>query len=163
MDEETPTAVPAAAVDFADIMRRHHDYEARAAELFPANKAALLKALGEQGIAKVLVRFDGAGDSGQIEEVTALDDDSIERPIPDAAVKVELQKIAFGDDAPQVVAETLTEAIDSLAYALLQSSHCGWENNEGAYGDFTFDVAAGLITLEYHERYETSELFTHEF
>jgi hypothetical protein len=161
MDEETPAATPAIAPDFADILRRHCAHEARVAELFPANKSAVLKALGEKGIAKVLVRFDGAGDSGQIEEVIAFGDDGTERPIPDAAVG--LQRIAFGDDAPQTVAETLEEAIDSLAYALLQCSHGGWENNEGAYGDFTFDVAADLITLEYNERYETSELFSHEF
>ncbi|MGV1681676.1 DUF6878 family protein [Sphingopyxis sp. NJF-3] len=161
MDEETPTAMPPAAADFADIMRRYHDFEARVTDLLPLNKAALLKALGEQGIAKVMVRFDGAGDSGQIEEVTAFGEDGAERPITEAAV--ELQKISYGDDAPEAMVEPLGEAIDSLAYALLQSSHCGWENNEGAYGDFTFDVAAGLITLEYNERYETSELFTHEF
>lgn len=163
MDEETPAETQAAALDFSEIMRRHGAYEARLAELFPANKTALLKALGEQGIVKVMVRFDGAGDSGQIEEVTAFGDDGSERPLPEDAVEVELQKISYGDDAPQAVAETLGEAIDSIAYALLQASHCGWENNEGAYGDFTFDVAAGLITLEYNERYETSELFTHEF
>lgn len=161
MDEETPAATPAIAPDFADILRRHCAHEARVAELFPANKSALLKTLGEQGIAKVLVCFDGAGDSGQIEEVMALGDDGAERPIPEVAVA--LQKIAFGDNAPRTGTETLGEAIESLAYALLQFSHGGWENNAGAYGDFTFDVAAGLITLEYNERYETSELFTHEY
>lgn len=161
MDKETPAAPAPVAPDFADIMRRHCGHEARVAELFPANKSALLTALGAQGIAKVLVCFDGAGDSGQIEEVAAFGEDGASRPIADAAVA--LQKIAFGDDAPQSVSEPLGEAIESLAYALLQSSHGGWENNAGAYGDFTFDVAAGLITLEYNERYETSELFTHEF
>lgn len=161
MEKVTPAAPLAVDPDFADILRRHCAHEARVAELFPANKSALLKALGEQGIAKVLVCFDGAGDSGQIEEVMALGDDGAERPIPEVAVA--LQKIAFGDSAPQTGTETLGEAIESLAYALLQSRHGGWENNAGAYGDFTFDVAAGLITLEYNERYETSELFTHEF
>ncbi len=161
MDEETPATPPVAAVDFTEVMSRYAAYEERVAELLPANKAALLNTLGEQGIAKVMVRFDGSGDSGQIEEVTALDEQGVERPIPETAV--ELQKIGYGDDAPQAVTEPLGEAIDSLAYTLLQSSHSGWENNEGAYGDFTFDVAAGLITLDYNERYETSELFTHEF
>ena len=161
MNKVTPAAPLAVDPDFADILRRHSAHEARIAELFPANKSAVLKVLREQGIAKVVVRFDGAGDSGQIEEVTALADNEAERPIAHATV--DLQKVTFGDDAPHTVAEPLGEAIESLAYALLQSSHGGWENNEGAYGDFSFDVAAGRITLEYNERHETSELFTHEF
>ncbi len=161
MDKETPATPLAADLDFAEIWRQHCAYEARAGELLPANKAALLKALGEQGIAKVMVCFDGAGDNGQIDEIIVIGEDGTTRPIPDAAV--ELQKIRHSDDAPHGVAEPLGEAIEILAYALLQFSHGGWENNAGAYGDFTFDVAAGRITLEYNERYETSELFTHEY
>lgn len=161
MTEETPAADSAAPVDFGEIMCRYSAFEARAAQLLPVNKAALLRALGGAAIAKVIVRFDGAGDSGQIEEVTAFGEDGTERPLPDT--QVELQKISFGEDAPTKLSEQLDEAIDTLAYALLQSSHGGWENNEGAYGEFTFDVAANLITLDYNERYETSEHFSHQF
>lgn len=61
------------------------------------------------------------------------------------------------------LSEPLAEAIETLAYAFLESTHGGWENNGGAYGEFDFDVAAGTITLDYNERFESSENYTHEF
>lgn len=161
MAEETPDADPAAPVDFGEMMCRYSAFEARAAQLHSVNKAALLHALGGAAIAKVIVRFDGSGDSGQVEEVTAFGEDGAERPLPET--HVELQKISFGEDAPTNLSEPLGEAIETLAYSLLQSSHGGWENNEGAYGEFTFDVAANLITLDHNERYETSQHFSHQF
>jgi hypothetical protein len=36
-------------------------------------------------------------------------------------------------------------------------THCGWENNDGAYGDFIFDVAKRTITLDFNERYTASD------
>src|SRR3546814_12791423 len=35
----------------------------------------------------------------------------------------------------------LTDEIESLAHDLLTDTHAGWENNDGAYGEFVFDVA----------------------
>lgn len=57
----------------------------------------------------------------------------------------------------------MKEAIERLAYDFLEETHDGWENNEGAYGDFLFDVAARTITLNYNERLETSEYTQHVF
>ncbi len=37
------------------------------------------------------------------------------------------------------------------------------ENNEGAYGEFTFNVPARSITLDYNERYEDSHYTQHNF
>jgi hypothetical protein len=54
-------------------------------------------------------------------------------------------------------------SIERLAYHLLERTHCGWENNDGAYGDFTFDVAERTITLDYNERYTASEYSQHVF
>jgi hypothetical protein len=34
----------------------------------------------------------------------------------------------------------LHEAIDTLCYDYLEGSHGGWENNDGAFGEFHFDV-----------------------
>ena len=48
--------------------------------------------------------------------------------------------------------------------ALLSSDlHGGWENNDGAYGEFCFDASARCIHLEFNERFTSSELFTHDF
>lgn len=53
--------------------------------------------------------------------------------------------------------------IERLVYDLLTDTHCGWENNDGAYGDFTFDVAERTITLDHNERYTASEYSQHVF
>jgi hypothetical protein len=42
-------------------------------------------------------------------------------------------------------------------------THDGWENSDGAYGDFTFDIAERTITLDYNERYMQSEYSQHLF
>ena len=35
---------------------------------------------------------------------------------------------------------------------ILEQTHGGWENNDGAYGEFTFDVAERTIKLDFNER-----------
>ena len=42
-------------------------------------------------------------------------------------------------------------------------THDGWENSDGAYGDFTFDVAERTITLDYNERHMESDYSQHVF
>ena len=39
----------------------------------------------------------------------------------------------------------------------------GWENNEGGYGEFIFDVAANTIELDMNIRIETSEYHGHQW
>ena len=58
---------------------------------------------------------------------------------------------------------TIQEAIETLVYDFLRQVHSGWEINDGAYGDFIFDVAERTIKLDYNERYTSSENFSHEF
>ena len=69
----------------------------------------------------------------------------------------------YHQEVPEILSQPFRDAIETLSYAFLQETHAGWENNEGGYGDFVFDVAAGTITLDYNERIETSENYSHEF
>ena len=57
----------------------------------------------------------------------------------------------------------IREALEAVVYALLEQTHCGWENNEGAYGEFTFDVKERSITLGYNERFSDSTYHEHIF
>lgn len=161
MTDENPTPPATPIPASADFLSRYRAFEARAAELHPANKAALFAVLRDAGITGIHVHFDGYGDSGQIEGVTAFGADGTECPLPDLPVTI--RKIYFGQDKPETLSEPLAEAIETLAYAFLESTHGGWENNEGAYGEFVFDVEAGTITLDYNERIETSEHYSYEF
>ncbi|WP_421950115.1 DUF6878 family protein [Pelagibacterium sp.] len=152
-----------AAAPLADWQQRAASVAQLEAELFEQNKTALLHALQMSGVTHVIVAFDGASDSGQIEsvEVRAGDDD-----ITMPGAHVEYLKIGFdASDRPEPtpVSVTLEQAIDRFAYDILERTHGGWENNDGAYGEFVFDVAKQAITLEHHDRYIAIESYNHTF
>lgn len=117
-------------------------------------KDRLFDLLAERGIVLVTVDFDGSGDSGQIEGIFAYDEHG-EVAFPDD--KLPVVTTDSGPDAAQNDAEPLKDVIETLAYDLLQSEHGGWENNEGAYGEFRFDVADRTITLGCNIRLSSSE------
>lgn len=130
------------------------------AELFTLNKGVLLEALASAAVTHVVVTFDGYGDSGQIENVEVrTGDDAI--PMPEGTI--ETAEALWGQSEPERSIVAIATAVESLAYDVLERTHCGWENSDGAYGDITFDVAAHAITLDYNERYTATENYTHEF
>ena len=130
------------------------------AELFTLNKGALLNALALAGVTRVVVSFDGYGDSGQIEnvEVQAGDD-----PVTIPGAAIEIAEAGWDQIEPRRLSVSIAEAVERLAYDVLEKTHCGWEDGDGAYGDLIFEVAEGAITLDYNERYTASENYTHTF
>ncbi len=55
------------------------------------------------------------------------------------------------------------EAVDSMACDLLARVHEGWENDQGAHGEFTPTVADQSFTLDCNERYTMTNHHWHEF
>jgi len=151
---------PPPAFDAGDFMARYEAFQRGSAALVDGNKARLMAVLAGAGITTIVVAFDGVGDSGQIDSVAAKAGDE-EVALP--PMEVELARLDFGSDAETRVAQPLPEAIELLCYALLESEHGGWENNEGAYGAFIFDVAAGTIALDFNYRIESTENHSHLF
>jgi hypothetical protein len=45
-----------------------------------------------------------------------------------------------------------------MAYDLLEQTHSGWEDGDGAFGRFVFAFADHSITLEFNERYVDSNV-----
>ena len=130
------------------------------AELQPQNQAALFDALAAAGITLIVVTFDGYGDSGQIENIEAKTGDAV---VAMPAGDVEIAEAIWDQPERRRSTVSIADAIERLAYDLLERTHCGWENNDGAYSDFTFDVAERTITLDYNERYTASEYSQHVF
>ena len=130
------------------------------AELQPFNKAVLFDALAAAGVTLVVVSFDGYGDSGQIENVELKSGDTIVA-MPESTI--EIAEAVWDQPEPNRTTISIANVIERLVYDLLTDTHCGWENNDGAYGDFTFDVAERTITLDYNERYTESEYSQHVF
>ncbi len=136
-------------------------HRAREAELLPLNKTALFDALGAGGVVSVVITFDGCGDSGQLEDITAYAGDAQPLGLPGGTIA--FQEIGFDAAEPSVTAMTVGDVLEKLAFDLLEETYGGWENNDGGYGEFTFDVAARSIGLDFNERYTATNHYSHEF
>jgi hypothetical protein len=143
--------------DFETNYAHHGKLRAKANEL---NKAVLFDVLATAGINSIHVDFDGEGDSGQINGVLALTGD---QPTQLPATKLTLQQLHWGQTESTPSEFTLAEAVETLCYDYLEETHGGWENNDGAYGEFRFDVAKRTIELEFNGRYTETFTDTHAF
>jgi hypothetical protein len=123
------------------------------------NRAAIFDALERQGIEAVTMIFDGYGDSSQIDNVEVTSG----TPRDLAAIEIPQKRADWHTDAIETVTVALRTAIEDLGYELLARTHCGWENNEGGFGEFDFDVGARTITLDFTERYVEYASHSHEF
>jgi hypothetical protein len=147
-------------IDFAAMLAQQAERDARVAALRPANKERLLDGLAAAGVTHVTVSFDGYGDSGQIESISAWSGETaVELP------KTQIAYAALTWDDPEVEMRNLSleDVVEQLAYDFLSDTHGGWENNDGAYGEFCFDASARCIHLEFNERFISSELYAHDF
>lgn len=128
------------------------------AEVNEHNKAAVFDALAAAGITAVHVDFDGEGDSGQINDIIAfIGDARAELPRTDVPIKV----LAWGATEPSSGDAVLHDAIEALCYAYLGEYHGGWENNDGAYGAFVFDVGSRTIGFEFNGRFTDVDTSTY--
>ena len=157
---ELLSIAPTLAAPVPDWETKRAEHERRDGELRPVNKTAVFDALGAAGITIVVVAFDGYGDSGQIENVEAKDGEDLVA-LPSGVV--EIASAVWDQAEPDRTAMTVHDAIERLVFEFLGVTHDGWENSDGAYGDFTFDVAERTITLDYNERYMQSEYSQHLF
>jgi len=129
----------------------YESYNDAPKETTQLNKTAVFDALAAAGITNITVAFDGWGDSGQIQGITALAGES-KADLPKTLVTIHEFSYSDHDQPIKAVEQLLSEALETLCYAYLDESHGGWEIDDGSYGDFAFDVAARTIKLEYNGR-----------
>ncbi len=147
--------------DFVAYERKCAAASALRADALPLNKSALFDALAAAAIQTVVIEFDGCGDSGQLENITGLDAENAEIPLPEE--NIEIREVQFEGPSISVVKRAVRDVLETLAYDFLEQTHDGWENGDGAHGEFTFDVATRSITLDYNERFTDSTNYQHEF
>ena len=152
---------PEISSELARILANQAERDAAEVALHARNKEALFDGLRLVGIAHVLVTFDGSGDSGQIESIEARSHGDQSVPLP--AAHITFAGIDWQSGAPTERRLTVEAAVEELVYDLLSDTHSGWQDNDGAYGEFCIDARARTIHLEFNERFTSSELFTHEF
>jgi hypothetical protein len=131
------------------------------AEILPLNKTAIFDVLASTEIQTVTIAFDGYGNNGKIESIAAQDAAGGERRLPNTAVQV--REVSFEEPAITVQDIPLSEAITAIVLTLLEQTHTGWENGDGAFGEVTFDVPLRSIALDYNERYTESTNHLHMF
>lgn len=106
-------------------------------------KHALIARLKPLGIARVEIAYDGEGDSGQIEDISAYDEKGKDR-------SKRLQQSVTTDDGKRP--SLLSEIVDDFAWTVLQHFHDGYENNDGGFGTITLDVAEEKVIIEHSDR-----------
>jgi hypothetical protein len=157
---------------------RHRQATAKANEL---NQAILFDALAAAGITAITIQFDGCGDSGQIESISAymgeapkalpapaaVEPPEAETPsvaaVPLPQTPVTLYHAKWDSDELGTDEITLQDAIEALCYDYLEQEHDGWMDNDGAFGEFEFDVALRTIHLEFNGRFTDVYTHTHTF
>src|SRR5450755_3771562 len=99
--------------DTSDITASYQNHQKALAGANAINKSAVFDALAAAGIATVNVTFDGEGDSGQIDNITADDSPNIPQ------VLIELQKTSWGTGKLDSIQSTLRDGIETLCYDFL--------------------------------------------
>jgi hypothetical protein len=123
------------------------------------DKEIIFAALAEAGIHSVTLNYDGGGDSGQIEDIEAWNATGDRIPLPSDR-KVQL---TLGNPDEPLTDVDLQAAIETLAWDFLEEMYAGWENNDGAFGIFVFDVPNRTVTLEHSERFTDVNTSSHQF
>lgn len=111
------------------------------------------------GIAQVVIDYNGGGDEGQINDVTAEAADGTSVSLPTVAC----ERFTTGYDG-RVTSDvtSLEAALEAIGTEALGAYYQGWENNDGAFGTIRIDVAARTATLDHNIYVTSSELFTTE-
>ena len=154
------TSTPSAGFDAASWLLRDQEFVRPCKSTLSENKTALFDVLAAARIDTVEVTFNGYADEGQIDSAVA-DGEGGDTNLE--SIHVEISRVEWGSQIVTRQTLSVKDAIEKLVHDLLEQTYSGWENNQGTYGDFLFDVAERTITLNFNERIETSELTQHVF
>ena len=120
--------------------------------------------------ARIVVTFDGCGDSGQIEDMDFQFNDSMPPKHP-ATLSIGVFDVQEGfahhegrwEPIIKQKELTLADALETVTYDILNATIPGWEINEGTSGTITYDIDAGAIRCEFNERVVTIVEGTFDF
>ena len=134
------------------------DHNEKIKEIQAKNKKVLIDFMAANGIEAISMKFDGYGDSGQIQSVYVTPPDKQELlhgDVPRVTYRHIYQdgewKITENESVSPV-----TEHAQDLAYSVLGNMYGGWDINEGSHG-FVVIKADGTGQVQYHQRIIESE------
>ena len=97
-------------------------------------------------IDRIYVSFDGSGDSGMIEEPIFYRGKAVIEPVEIEVLNVEVPGTG----------QNTRELLDKAFEQYLDSTDVDWYNNDGGFGQFHIDVAAGHFEVDVNSRYTES-------
>ncbi|RMH32080.1 MAG: hypothetical protein D6690_14610 [Nitrospirae bacterium] len=109
----------------------------QSSQSFQERAATIRARLQELGVTSVTAEYDGYADEGAINDIDLT---------PEPATPIE---------------NTFKEILYNFFYDLLEERFDGWENNDGAFGEFTWDLQTDTIRHEHKSRYIDYEIFEH--
>lgn len=101
----------------------------------------LRRRLLDDGLISLVATYDGYADSGWIEEINCYGKST--------SRKYELSR-------------ELRAAVENLFIDVLEERHAGWEVNDGATGEFLWDLRRNALTHTHHARFEDYHTTEHE-
>lgn len=157
---------PPPAFDMATLFAEMARMQAERAEEVRKIRADLLVSLREAGIDRVEAHYDAYGDSGNIEEVTLLPEPpEPELPEPELSAAAEVVppdgELSLGEPHPRLP-DAIMSRLQDMLWSTVYALHPGFENNEGGYGDITWDLATDQIAIEHSERFVDVNSYSHE-
>ena len=109
--------------------------------------------------ARIVVTFDGCGDSGQIEDMDFQfnNDPPLKHPATRSVGVFDVREgstYSNGRWEPVINQKelTLADAIESVTYDILGVTMGGWEIDDGTSGTITYDIPTGTISCNYDKR-----------
>ena len=149
----------------SSFMERHQKENADRRTRMLSNRKRIHKALKRVGATKVIISYCGSGDSGQIEQVSIYQGETEIKPEKNVSVLSATSR--FDHDANAWLdkvrnqRKNLAEAVEDLVYDWIEMEHPGWENNDGASGECTIDVATDDFLLSHTSYYTESDTTEH--
>lgn len=127
--------------------------------LYMDNLRAVLPILRQHGIQRAIVRFDGSGDEGTIDDVELSPPDNA-AAILNETVAIQSRDSVFDDGhwaySIQHHQCRLSEAITTITDDYLEFTNVDWFNDSGGFGQMEINVVDGTVTLDVNTRYEES-------
>ena len=131
------TQVPQTAIDVGHLLSHFEKRSEQERQQALATLAEVCPQLARLGADRVVMTYDGYGDSGCVESVKAYSGE---------------------DDV-----ELDTTVLEQLTTAAEQILPLGWENEGGAFGELILNVAERRVVREHNWRIETSEYSEEEW
>jgi hypothetical protein len=118
-----------------------------------ASKEAFLGALRNIGVVSIEADYNGWGDEGQVDSITALRADNSE---------VNLKRYPCSITGADHI-RTLEDLIEEFSWDAVQHFHDGFHNNDGGSGTVTIDVPTGRVKIAHNDNVVESVYSENEF